>query len=81
MKDSREKENLKEFSWKVLENLLALALNYRKETVVEDQNMVITHWVKEECNATILVLAALVGWTVVEEKQLELVSAVGKEYK
>ena len=36
--------------------------------------------VKEDCEATILVLASLVGWTVVEE-QLELVSAAVKQYK
>ena len=51
VKDSREKEDLKESSWKVLhqlENLLALALNYRKGKVVEeDQHVIITHW-KEE---------------------------------
>ena len=50
-KDSREKEDLKGFSWKVLhqlEYLLALALNYRKETVVEeDQHVIMTHWKKE----------------------------------
>ena len=84
MKNSTEKEDLKGSSWKVfhqLENLLTLALNYRKGTVV-DQHVIITHWkkegqvlsaVKEDFDAAILlVLAALVGLAVVEEEQLEL---------
>ena len=37
--------------------------------------------VKEDCDATILIVPSLVGWTVVEEKQLDLVSAAGKQYK